>query len=362
MKGGLLLLLVLIGVISTQAQCPCTNTSLCEPIKLGPRKELFAFQLDPDLWQDYDWSLVTTLANFGSWDPQMVCVAHSHNARVVFGAGFSVEQLYNQTAITLWIQAQFEQVITRFADGVNVDIEDALDEQDAPALTALVSQLTQYFHERGSYYQVTYDVAWSPNCIDKRCYDYAGLANATDFLIMMDYDMRSQIFGPCVASANSPPDLVVAGLANFTKLGIPTDKLVLGLPWYGYDYPCTSLSTNGVTCQIAEVPFRGVNCSDAAGTEKDYSVIQGLLKNSTNGYQWSSTLQSPWFNYEDPTTKKMHQVWFDDSVSLKIKTGIAKSAKMRGVGMWTGDFVAYKSDPKSAFAFWSAMQNFFAEN
>jgi hypothetical protein len=72
--------------------------------------------------------------------------------------------------------------------------------------------------------------------------DYVGLANATDFLIMMDYDMRSQIFGPCIASANSPPDLVVAGFANFTKLGVPADKLVLGylypLPLLQFFLPC----------------------------------------------------------------------------------------------------------------------------
>ena len=28
------------------------------------------------------------------------------------------------------------------------------------------------------------------------------------------------------------------GIDQFLKLGIPADKLVLGLPWYGYDYPC----------------------------------------------------------------------------------------------------------------------------
>jgi spore germination protein YaaH len=61
----------------------------------------------------------------------------------------------------------------------------------------------------------------------------------------------------------------------------------------------------------------------------------------------------------DDATKQMHQVWYDDSLSLKIKTGIAKSAMMRGVGMWTGDFVAYQSDPRSAAEFWAAMQNFF---
>lgn len=35
--------------------------------------------------------------------------------------------------------------------------------------------------------QVTFDVAWSPKCIDKRCYDYAALANTTDFLFIMAY-------------------------------------------------------------------------------------------------------------------------------------------------------------------------------
>ena len=30
----------------------------------------------------------------------------------------------------------------------------------------------------------------------------------------------------------------ITGLKEFLQLGIPADKLVLGLPWYGYDYPC----------------------------------------------------------------------------------------------------------------------------
>ena len=51
--------------------------------------------------------------------------------------------------------------------------------------------------------QVTFDVAWSPDCIDSRCYDYSHLAEVTDFLIVMSYDERSQIYGPCIAGPNS---------------------------------------------------------------------------------------------------------------------------------------------------------------
>ena len=51
--------------------------------------------------------------------------------------------------------------------------------------------------------QVTFDVAWSPDCIDRRCYDYYALSQWTDFLFVMSYDERSQFAAPCVAWANS---------------------------------------------------------------------------------------------------------------------------------------------------------------
>lgn len=54
-------------------------------------------------------------------------------------------------------------------------------------------------------FQVSFDVAWSPDCIDGRCYDYPGLAKASDLLFVMSYDEQGQILeGPCIAKANSP--------------------------------------------------------------------------------------------------------------------------------------------------------------
>ena len=53
-------------------------------------------------------------------------------------------------------------------------------------------------------WQVTVDVAWSPDCIDQRCYDYVALSANVDFLFVMSYDEQSQIYGPiCKAGANS---------------------------------------------------------------------------------------------------------------------------------------------------------------
>ena len=112
--------------------------------------------------------------------------------------------------------------------------------------------------------QVSFDVAWSPNCIDQRCYQYAELATVTDYLVIMSYDERSQIYGPCVAGPNSGYNTTATGILQYRALGLNTSQLILGVPWYGYNYPCLSLSDDHV-CSIDKVPFRGADCSDAAG-------------------------------------------------------------------------------------------------
>lgn len=75
---------------------------------------------------------------------------------------------------------------------------------------------------------------------------------------------------PCVASANSPLPLVVAGMANWTAppFSVPPSKLVLGVPWYGYAYECIDAPAPAeAVCEIRRVTWRGVNCSDAVGGE-----------------------------------------------------------------------------------------------
>ena len=52
-------------------------------------------------------------------------------------------------------------------------------------------------------FPVTVDVAWNCHGVDDRFYDYKSIADASDFLFVMAYDERSQIYSDCVAWANS---------------------------------------------------------------------------------------------------------------------------------------------------------------
>ena len=230
---------------------------------------------------------------------------------------------------------------SQFADGLNIDIEGELQNstEQQELLTQLVRDTVAAFKSANDDYQVTFDVAWSPDCIDGRCYDYVAIAAAVDFVVVMSYDERSQILGACTTSANSALPTTIVGLHGYTQPGIPPEKLVLGLPWYGYDYPCLSLTDDSV-CIIPKVPFRGVNCSDAAGTQRPYNEIVRLIQASVSFVQWNASLESPFFNYR-ATSGEYHQVWFDDTESLSLKYDYAARVGLYGLAFWNIDSLDY---------------------
>lgn len=180
----------------------------------------------------YDWNILTTLA--WSDDPELVEVAHRHGAhqpprdpsqntshppvtgvRVVLdGRGANSPSIYgNKTARTVWLSQSLDTATRVGLDGINFDMvrthtqpmphsltgaaqEDPLDASDplVQEYTALVREAAAAFHAAIPGSQVSVDVPWSPDCIDRRCFDFAGLAQAADVLFVMAYDMQSQVW------------------------------------------------------------------------------------------------------------------------------------------------------------------------
>ncbi|EDV24737.1 uncharacterized protein TRIADDRAFT_56839 [Trichoplax adhaerens] len=325
--------------------------SLCQPLQLGHRKEVIGFTVDHGIWPKYDWSKLTTLVLFQKTiDLKLVCHAHSKNVRVVLVADYPVKNLTNQHQRSDYVKSNVAKAKKYYLDGINIDIEQPIlkNSAESKGLIALVKEMTDSFHSQIPGSQVSIDVAWSPKCIDKRCYDYASIAKVSDFMVVMSYDERSQVYGSCVASANSPFNQTFTGVQQYLDLGITADKLVLGQPWYGYDYICLNVTADNI-CQIKKVPFRGAPCSDAAGLQHGYSKIQMLLShNATTDRIWNGTLRAPFFNYKSAKDHKIHQIWYDDPESLKLKYETAKHTfKMRGLAFWTVDSLDYGNSPSA---------------
>jgi len=52
------------------------------------------------------------------------------------------------------------------------------------------------------------------------------------------------MFDRCIAGSNSPLPITIRGIQRFLDIGVDPQKLVLGIPWYGRDYPCEGSLTN----------------------------------------------------------------------------------------------------------------------
>ena len=70
-----------VAALLSAASCPCDSASLCDPVKKEHEKEVFGFGAGTNsTWSHIDWEQVTTIA--WSTDPQLVCLAHKHEARL----------------------------------------------------------------------------------------------------------------------------------------------------------------------------------------------------------------------------------------------------------------------------------------
>lgn len=127
---------------------------------------------------------------------------------------------------------------------------------------------------------------------------------------------------------------------------------------YGYVYPClgAGLSPSTRDCPIASVPFRGANCSDAAGREYNYWQLAALATshNATTPVRRDDRDASLSFNFVGAPGQggpgnpnaTLYQVWFDDPETLTAKYALAQRLGLRGAGMWNADTLAYGSpDP-----------------
>ena len=177
---------------------------------------------------------------------QLVREAHDRGVRVevVFSSfgGARNERLFGGTIETQ--DAAIESLVT-FAeaqgfDGVNVDVE-TLDRALIPAYGAFVGRLRERLRERVSDGQVS--VATGANVIGSEMAAAAATAGA-DRIFLMGYDYHWSGSNP---GASAPLDRrdgdakdLVWSLDRYEALGVPVERTLLGLPFYGMAWPVGS--------------------------------------------------------------------------------------------------------------------------
>lgn len=140
--------------------------------------------------------------------------------------------------------------------------------------------------------------------------DYRLLGEAANRVMLMTYEW-GYTYGPPMAVA---PINMVRRVVEFALTEIPAEKISLGIPNYGYDWP---------------LPFeRGVT---RATTINNLEAVRIAIDHGVP-IQFDEAAQTPFFRYWQYGIQ--HEVWFEDVRSYEAKFNLIKEYNLTGAGYW----------------------------
>ena len=142
-------------------------------------------------------------------------------------------------------------------------------------------------------------------------HDYALLGGAADYVLLMTYEW-GYTAGPPMAVAPLPN---VRQVLDYAVTEIPREKIYLGIPNYGYDWP---------------LPF--VQGETRARSLSNQAAVELAVRYRAE-IQFDDDAQSPWFAYTAPDGVS-HVVWFEDARSMSAKLRLIGEYGLHGAGYW----------------------------
>lgn len=195
--------------------------------------------------------------------------------------------------------------------GINVDFEYILAEEK-DKFTGFVRKLTEVMNVFG--YKVS--VALPPKTsrdqqgLLYQGVDYKALGGAANEVFIMAYEW-GYTYGAPMAVA---PAYMVRRVLEYALTEIPPEKIILGMPNYGYDWP---------------LPYeRGTT---KARTMGNIEAVQLAIQYGVP-IQFDSQALSPYFQYWQYGI--LHEVWFEDARSVQAKMDLVQEYGLKGAGYW----------------------------
>ena len=195
--------------------------------------------------------------------------------------------------------------------GLDIDFE-FVSAEDASAFVSFIENAVSVMHENGFFVNV--DLAPKTSADQKgllyEAHDYARIGAAADTVLVMAYEWGYR-YGPPLAIA---PIDQVRRVAEYAVSEIPSEKVMLGIPNYAYDWA---------------LPYqRGITSAQTIGNQ--YAPY--LASRYYTDILFDETAQSPYFYYSDNSIE--HVVWFEDPRSITARLDLIEELSLRGAGYW----------------------------
>ncbi|MBE6569110.1 MAG: LysM peptidoglycan-binding domain-containing protein [Ruminococcaceae bacterium] len=214
------------------------------------------------------------------------------------------------------IQNTVETVIAKGYGGVDVDLE-YIPADAAADFAAFIGLLREALPEG---YVVFASLAPKYSADQRGLlyegHDYAAVGAAADFVLLMTYEW-GYTYGPPMAVSPIPN---VRRVISYGLTEIPAEKMFIGYPNYGYDWP---------------LPFvRGE--TKAQSLSNVAAVARAGQRNAA--IEYDTTAEAPYYTYFDRPASYAdaveHEVWFQDARSADAMLRLVREYGLTGASVW----------------------------
>jgi chitinase len=281
------------------------------------------------------------LGNFNQL--QKLKAAHPQLQTLISVGGWTWSGKFSDVALTDESRKKFAASCVKFMtdygfDGIDVDWEYPAggglsgnkERPEDPAnfvllMAELRTQLEAQTKIDGKHHLLTIAVGADPKKITP--IDWKAVHPSLDFINVMAYDFagswstKTGFNAPLYETPGADPGSADTAMKTYLAAGIPADKLVLGVPFYGRGWKEVKDVNDGLFQPYGDIP----------GTEGsfNYSELASFWIGHSDRH-WNDAAKVPWLFI--PKTGMM--ISYDDAESLTAKTAYVKEHQLGGIMIW----------------------------
>lgn len=282
----------------------------------GARESFFA---NADIIDDISPFWYSTDASgriYGTRNAELVRIAHEHNVRIIPSLHNVTDNpnvvatvLRNPALRARHIESIVDEVLTHNYDGIDIDYE-GLDVTLRASYSAFIRDLGAALRQHDKLLTVA---------VHAKASDYGGLGGFQDWaeigqhidqLRIMTYDYHWRGSGPGPVA----PSYWIEAVTAYARSVVDPRKVLLGVHFYGYDWPPSGQATARPWRIIEEI------------INREKATVNFMERNS------SGPVQESYFTYRSAQGRR--EVWFMTETGLASKIQTVQDRDLAGIAIW----------------------------
>jgi len=228
-------------------------------------------------------------------------------------------------------------------DGINFDFEN-MNPLHKLDYTAFIKECTDVLRPMGVIISVDVTVKADYESLTNwyQCYDHKSLGEVVDYMAVMTYDEHKNHSGAGPVASIRWVEEKLQGILE----DVPSDKVLLGIPFYAYDFKSTMIDGNpDMLVPTWSAEKRGVvtvlkSQIDEMLAKDEYidmnnqkiEIKEWLVKD-----EWDDDFGNYYLKFIDQNDI-VHEIWYDEPRSLAEKARLVKKYHLAGVAVWRMNF------------------------